>query len=87
MATRRPIYRKQEKRSTSRIGLLFCLLLAGGVMLVPVGGDFVHAGKMKLRDMALNSGLIDETEAQAAAPQPVRLESVPTTRDSATRPR
>lgn len=59
MATRRPIYRKQEKRSISKTGLLFCMLLAGGVMLVPIGGDFVHAGKTKLRDLALNSGLIE----------------------------
>ncbi len=59
MASRRPIYRKQEKRSISKTGLLFCMLLAGGVMLVPIGGDFVYAAKTKLRDLALTSGLIE----------------------------
>ncbi|HET6158894.1 MAG TPA: hypothetical protein VFE34_11150 [Dongiaceae bacterium] len=59
MASRRPIYRKQEKRSTSKIGLMFCLLLAGGVLLVPIGGDLVHKAKMKVRDLALSSGVVD----------------------------
>jgi hypothetical protein len=59
MATRRPIYRKQESRSISKTGLMLCMLLAGGVMLVPTGGDFVRGAKMKARDFALNAGLVD----------------------------
>ncbi|MEZ5832185.1 MAG: hypothetical protein R3D05_13490 [Dongiaceae bacterium] len=59
MAARRPIYRKQESRSISKTGLLLCVLLAAGVMVVPVGSDFVHGVKAKLRDMALNSGWIN----------------------------
>jgi hypothetical protein len=60
MASRRPIfYRKEKPRSISKTGLLLCLLLAGGVMLVPAGGDYVRAGKIKLRDWALASGLIN----------------------------
>jgi hypothetical protein len=62
MATRRPIYRKPERRSISKRGLMFCMLLAGGVVLVPIGGDIVHAGKAKLRDLALSSGVIDLNE-------------------------
>lgn len=62
MASRRPIYRKQERRSISKRGLMFCMLLAGGVLLVPVGGDLVHVGKAKLRDLALSSGVIDLNE-------------------------
>jgi len=38
------------------------MLLAGGVVLVPIGGDIVHAGKAKLRDLALSSGVIDLNE-------------------------
>jgi hypothetical protein len=59
MASRRPIHRKEKPRSISKTGLLFCMLLAGGVMLVPIGGDFVYAAKTKLRDTALRSGLVD----------------------------
>ena len=60
MANRRPIfYRKEKPRSVSKAGLLLCLLLAGGVMLVPVGGDVVRSAKLKLRDYALTHGLID----------------------------
>jgi hypothetical protein len=62
MASRRPIYRKQERRSISKRGLMFCMLLAGGVLLVPIGGDIVHMGKAKLRDLALSSGVIDLNE-------------------------
>lgn len=62
MATRRPIYRKQERRSISKRGLMFCMLLGGGVLLVPIGGDLVHVGKAKLRDLALSSGVIDLNE-------------------------
>jgi hypothetical protein len=59
MAARRNLYRKEKPRSISKTGLLLCLLLAGGVMLVPVGANLIHAGKLKLRDAALQSGLID----------------------------
>jgi len=59
MASRRPIYRKEKPRSVSKTGLMLCLLLAGGVMLVPIGGDVAHVAKMKVRDLALSSGLVD----------------------------
>jgi len=59
MATRRPVHRKQPTRSTSKIGLLLCVLLAGAVMVVPLGSDVVRAAKMKMRDLALSAGLID----------------------------
>ena len=60
MANRRPIfYRKEKPRSVSKTGLLLCLLLAGGVMVVPLGSDFALNGKAKLRDLALSSGFID----------------------------
>jgi hypothetical protein len=59
MASRRPIYRKEKPRSISKTGLLLCLLLAGGVMVVPLGSDIVRNAKAKVRDLALSSGLID----------------------------
>ncbi len=59
MAHRRQIfYRREKPRSISKTGLMLCLLLAGGVMLVPAGGDVVQTAKLKLRDYALGSGLI-----------------------------
>jgi hypothetical protein len=59
MAARRNLYRKEKPRSVSKTGLLLCLLLAGGVLLVPIGGNLIHVGKLKLRDVALQSNLID----------------------------
>ena len=59
MASRRPIYRKEKPRSISKTGLLLCLLLAGAVMVVPLGSDLVRNAKAKVRDLALTSGLID----------------------------
>lgn len=60
MANRRPIfYRKEKPRSISKTGLLLCLLLAGAVMVVPLGSDFALNGKAKVRDLALSSGFID----------------------------
>ena len=60
MANRRPIfYRKEKPRSISKAGLLLCLLLAGAVMVVPLGSDFALNGKAKVRDLALSSGFID----------------------------
>ena len=60
MANRRPIfYRKEKPRSISKTGLLLCLLLAGAVMVVPLGSDFALNGKAKVRDLALGSGFID----------------------------
>ena len=61
MATnRRTLFhnRKEKPRSISKIGLLLCLLLAGGVMMVPASSDIVLHGKAKLRDLALTSGFI-----------------------------
>jgi hypothetical protein len=59
MATRRTIFHRKEKsRSISKIGLLLCLLLAGGVMVVPASSGIALYGKAKLRDLALSSGFI-----------------------------
>lgn len=61
MATpRRTLFhsRKEKPRSVSKIGLLLCLLLAGGVMVVPASSDVVLYGKAKVRDLALSSGFI-----------------------------
>ena len=61
MANRRTLFhhRKDKPRSISKTGLLLCLLLAGGVMVVPLGSDYALNGKAKLRDLALSSGVID----------------------------
>jgi hypothetical protein len=59
MATRRPIYRKQEPRSISKVGFLLCLVLAGAVLLVPTGGDVLRAAKVKVRDLVMTSTLVD----------------------------
>jgi hypothetical protein len=60
MTTRRTLFhqRKEKPRSVSKIGLLLCLLLAGGVMVVPASSDIVLHGKAKIRDLALTSGFI-----------------------------
>jgi hypothetical protein len=60
MANRRTLFhqRKDNPRSVSKIGLLLCLLLAGGVMVVPASSGIVLSGKAKLRDLALTSGFI-----------------------------
>jgi hypothetical protein len=75
MATRRPIYRKEKPRSVSKTGLMLCLLLAGGVMLVPVGGNVAHMGKVKLRDLALSSGLIDLNDCVVTAERAIACSS------------
>jgi hypothetical protein len=61
MTTRRTLFhhRKDKPRSVSKIGLLLCLLLAGGVMVVPASSGIVLAGKAKVRDLALTSGFIN----------------------------
>ena len=61
MATRRTLFhqRKEKPRSVSKIGLLLCLLLAGGVMVVPASSGIVLSGKAKVRDLALSSGFIN----------------------------
>ena len=60
MSNRRTLFhsRKEKPRSVSKIGLLLCLLLAGGVMVVPASSDIVLNGKAKVRDLALTSGFI-----------------------------
>jgi hypothetical protein len=76
MANRRPIfYRKEKPRSVSKVGLLLCLLLAGGVMLVPAGGDVAQTAKLKLRDYALNSGLINFEDCVVTAEHALSCDS------------
>jgi hypothetical protein len=61
MTNRRTLFhhRKDKPRSVSKIGLLLCLLLAGGVMVVPASSGIVLYGKAKVRDLALTSGFIN----------------------------
>jgi hypothetical protein len=61
MTNRRTLFhhRKDKPRSVSKIGLLLCLLLAGGVMVVPASSGIVLYGKAKARDLALTSGFIN----------------------------
>ena len=69
MANRRTLFhpRKEKPRSISKGGLLMCLLLAGGVMVVPIGSDFALNGKAKLRDLALGAGIIDFNDCVVTA--------------------
>ena len=61
MTNRRTLFhhRKDKPRSVSKIGLLLCLLLAGGVLVVPASSGIVLSGKAKMRDLALTSGFIN----------------------------
>ena len=60
MTNRRTLFhhRKDKPRSVSKIGLLLCLLLAAGVMVVPASSGIALYGKAKVRDLALSSGFI-----------------------------
>jgi hypothetical protein len=75
MASRRPIYRKEKPRSVSKTGLLLCLLLAGAVMVVPLGGDLVRNAKAKVRDLALSSGLINFSDCVVTADRVLACDS------------
>ena len=51
---------------------MLCLLLGGAVLLVPAGGDIMRALEVKVRDLVMNSTLVDldscvVTQAQALA--------------------
>ena len=61
MTNRRTLFhhRKDKPRSVSKVGLLLCLLLAGGVLVVPASSGIVLSGKAKVRDLALTSGFIN----------------------------
>jgi hypothetical protein len=75
MASRRPIYRKEKPRSISKTGLLLCLLLAGAVMVVPLGSDLVRNAKAKVRDLALTSGLVDFDDCVVTADRVLACDS------------
>lgn len=76
MATRRTIFHRKEKpRSVSKIGLLLCLLLAGGVMVVPASSGIALYGKAKLRDLALSSGFINFKDCVVTSSHTLACES------------
>jgi hypothetical protein len=77
MTTRRTLFhnRKEKPRSISKIGLLLCLLLAGGVMMVPASSDIVLHGKAKLRDLALTSGFISFKDCVVTSDQTLACNS------------
>jgi hypothetical protein len=77
MSNRRTLFhsRKEKPRSVSKIGLLLCLLLAGGVMVVPASSDIVLNGKAKIRDLALTSGFISFKDCVVTSDQELACNS------------
>ena len=77
MSNRRTLFhsRKEKPRSVSKIGLLLCLLLAGGVMVVPASSDIVLRGKAKIRDLALTSGFISFKDCVVTSDQELACNS------------
>lgn len=77
MATRRTLFhsRKEKPRSISKTGLVLCLLLAGGTMVVPIGSDLALTAKAKVRDLALGSGLIDFSDCVVTPQRAIACDS------------
>jgi hypothetical protein len=77
MTNRRTLFhhRKDKPRSISKVGLLLCLLLAGGVMVVPASSGIVLYGKAKVRDLALTSGFINFKDCVVTASGVLACES------------